>query len=100
NFPAFYFRLPTSYLRPTSYFRLRTSDFLHQTSFHYLYKQSTKKQLRMRYLPVLLLLTTALHAQQIDTASVTAATQLIGLDFTAAEKDSMLDGLKDNRAGY
>lgn len=54
----------------------------------------------MRYLLVLLLLTTALHAQQIDTNTVTSAAQLIGLNFTTAEKDSMLDGLKDNLGNY
>jgi len=36
----------------------------------------------------------------IDTNTITAATQLFDLNFTNAEKDSMLDGLKDNAALY
>jgi len=54
----------------------------------------------MRYLLILLLFTSALHAQQIDTNTVTNAQQLIDLHFTQAEKDSMLDGLKDNLHNY
>jgi Asp-tRNA(Asn)/Glu-tRNA(Gln) amidotransferase A subunit family amidase len=41
-----------------------------------------------------------LHAQKIDTAAVTQATRLIGLDFTAAEKDSMTSGLDENLGHY
>src|SRR6266540_1479824 len=54
----------------------------------------------MRYWLILFLFTTTLHAQQIDTTTVTNAAQLIGLDFTPAEKDSMIDGLKENRGHY
>jgi Asp-tRNA(Asn)/Glu-tRNA(Gln) amidotransferase A subunit family amidase len=35
-------------------------------------------------------------AQTIDTAAISAAARLLDLQFTAAEKDSMLDGVKDN----
>ena len=55
----------------------------------------------MRYLFVLLLCcSTFLHAQTIDTGTVSQAAQLAGLDLTAAEKDSMIDGLKDNLRNY
>jgi Asp-tRNA(Asn)/Glu-tRNA(Gln) amidotransferase A subunit family amidase len=54
----------------------------------------------MRFLLILLLFTSVLHAQQIDTNTVTNAAQLIDLNFTHAEKDSMLDGLKDNLHNY
>jgi Asp-tRNA(Asn)/Glu-tRNA(Gln) amidotransferase A subunit family amidase len=56
----------------------------------------------MRFLPLLLpvILFTHAQAQQIDTTTVTQAEKLIGLEFTAAEKDSMLDGLKENRVNY
>jgi len=49
-----------------------------------------------------LLLPTYLFAQQptIDTASVASAASLFDLQFTASEKDSMLDGIRDNLAGY
>lgn len=51
----------------------------------------------MRYLFILLLFTTiSIHAQQIDTATITQASKLTGLNFTTAEKDSMIDGLKEN----
>ena len=36
------------------------------------------------------------QAQRIDTSTVTAASLLAGLQFTAAEKDSMVTGLRDN----
>ncbi len=36
------------------------------------------------------------QGQQIDTSTVTAASLLAGLQFTAAEKDSMVTGLRDN----
>ena len=36
------------------------------------------------------------QAQQIDTSTVTAASLLAGLQLTAAEKDSMVTGLRDN----
>ena len=43
----------------------------------------------------------AVFAQSnIDTNTITAATQLFDLSFTNAEKDSMVDGLKDNAALY
>jgi len=43
----------------------------------------------------------AVFAQSnIDTNTITAATQLFDLSFTNAEKDSMIDGLKDNVALY
>ncbi len=57
----------------------------------------------MRYLLscVLLLAAGYLSAQNtIDTNTVTQAAKLIGLDFTTAEKDSMIDGLKDNLSVY
>jgi Asp-tRNA(Asn)/Glu-tRNA(Gln) amidotransferase A subunit family amidase len=54
----------------------------------------------MRFLLILLLFTSVLHAQQIDTNTVTNAAQLIDLNFTHAEKDSMLNGLKDNLHNY
>lgn len=51
---------------------------------------------------VFIFLTIHTYAQQkqIDTATVEQAERLIGLQFTAAEKDSMLDGLKENRVNY
>jgi Asp-tRNA(Asn)/Glu-tRNA(Gln) amidotransferase A subunit family amidase len=49
---------------------------------------------------LLTLLSICLQAQQIDTTTVNQAERLIGLEFTAAEKDSMLDGLKENRVNY
>lgn len=49
---------------------------------------------------VFIFLTIRTYAQQIDTATVEQAERLIGLQFTAAEKDSMLDGLKENRVNY
>ena len=36
----------------------------------------------------------------IDVNAITEAAKLMGLQFTAAEKDSMLDGLKENRQHY
>lgn len=51
---------------------------------------------------VFIFLTIHTYAQQkqIDTATVEQAERLIGLQFTAAEKDSMHDGLKENRVNY
>lgn len=49
---------------------------------------------------VFIFLTIRTYAQQIDTATVEQAERLIGLQFTAAEKDSMHDGLKENRVNY
>ncbi len=47
------------------------------------------------------LLPASVFAQSIiDTNTITAATQLFDLSFTNAEKDSMIDGLKDNAALY
>ena len=54
----------------------------------------------MRFLLLLLLIGPSLYARQIDTSTVTQAAKLIGLSLTAAEKDSMVDGLKDNLQGY
>ncbi len=39
-------------------------------------------------------------AQKIDTATISSALIIAGLDFTAAEKDSMADGLRDNLKMY
>lgn len=39
-------------------------------------------------------------AQTIDTFSITVASRLIGLDFTAAEKDSMIDKLRQSENLY
>ena len=53
------------------------------------------------YLMLLSLLTISFtQAQKTDTAAVTQATRLIGLDFTAAEKDSMLTGLDGKLQHY
>jgi Asp-tRNA(Asn)/Glu-tRNA(Gln) amidotransferase A subunit family amidase len=41
-----------------------------------------------------------IHAQTIDTGMVSQAAALAALSFTGAEKDSMLDGLKDNVRVY
>lgn len=50
---------------------------------------------------LLTLLPACVFAQSnIDTNTITAATQLFDLNFTNAEKDSMVDGLKDNVALY
>ncbi|MCW3089695.1 MAG: amidase [Ferruginibacter sp.] len=38
--------------------------------------------------------------QEIDTNMITAASKLFDLNFTAPEKDSMIDGLKDNVVQY
>ena len=38
--------------------------------------------------------------QIIDTGTVAAAAKLLDLEFTAAEKDSMIDGVRDNAALY
>jgi Asp-tRNA(Asn)/Glu-tRNA(Gln) amidotransferase A subunit family amidase len=55
----------------------------------------------MRYsLLLFVLFTGTLHAQQIDTNTVTEAAKLAGLHFTSAEKDSMLDGLKENLQNF
>src|SRR5689334_7003441 len=54
----------------------------------------------MRYLLTMLLLTGIAKGQTIDTATVTQAEKLTGLQFTAAEKDSMVDALKDYRNQY
>lgn len=56
----------------------------------------------MRCLFILLFffLFTGVQAQPVDTGTVSEAAKLIGLEFTAAEKDSMLDGLKENRVNY
>lgn len=48
---------------------------------------------------VLLLALANLHAQ-VDTATITQALKLTGLDFTAAKKDSMMDGVADHLAEY
>src|SRR5882757_2588438 len=56
---------------------------------------------RLRRLFVLLLLPcAALRAQTVDTAQVSAATQLIDLSFRPAEKDSMLDGVRSAQRNY
>jgi Asp-tRNA(Asn)/Glu-tRNA(Gln) amidotransferase A subunit family amidase len=39
-------------------------------------------------------------AQTIDTAAIGRAAYLFDLNFSAAEKDSMVDGLKENRANF
>lgn len=49
---------------------------------------------------LILILSLRSAAQQIDTATISQAAKLVGLEFTAAEKDSMQDGLKENRANY
>ena len=50
---------------------------------------------------LLILLPACIFAQStIDTNTVTAATHLFDLSFTNAEKDSMVDGLKDNVVLY
>jgi Asp-tRNA(Asn)/Glu-tRNA(Gln) amidotransferase A subunit family amidase len=56
----------------------------------------------MKYwlLSILLTSTIAIQAQTIDSATVTQAAQLAALSFTTAEKDSMLEGLKDNVRVY
>lgn len=54
----------------------------------------------MRYLLILLLLAGPATAQDIDTTTITQAEKLIGLQFTPAEKDSMIDGLKNYRGQY
>jgi Asp-tRNA(Asn)/Glu-tRNA(Gln) amidotransferase A subunit family amidase len=56
----------------------------------------------MSYSPLLLLtlLPICSLAQQIDTTTINQSERLIGLEFTAAEKDSMQDGLKENRVNY
>ncbi|HEY4149227.1 MAG TPA: amidase [Chitinophagaceae bacterium] len=56
---------------------------------------------QLRHLLLLLLLPfTAVHAQKIDTAWLSAAGQLFDLSFTPAEKDSMLDGVRDNQRNF
>ncbi|MBC7889246.1 MAG: amidase [Ferruginibacter sp.] len=58
----------------------------------------------MLYQLIVLFLTllpcTILAQSAIDTNTVTAASRLFDLSFTSSEKDSMLDGLKDNAALY
>jgi len=55
----------------------------------------------MRYLMMaLLLFSTASLSAQIDTNTLTNASKLIDLQFTAVEKDSMMDGLIAKRAIY
>lgn len=50
---------------------------------------------------ILCLLSREAFAQlTIDTNSITAAAQLLDLSFSASEKDSMIDGLKDNAVLY
>ena len=39
-------------------------------------------------------------AQTIDTAAISRSAYLFDLDFSAAEKDSMVDGLKENRVNF
>lgn len=51
-------------------------------------------------LVVVLLNLVYLQAQQLDTNSITHAERLLGLQFTTAEKDSMLDDLKGNVLNY
>ncbi len=53
------------------------------------------------YLALSLFTLGSLQAQQkIDTTAITQAARLIDLSFTAAEKDSMADGLNDNLQHY
>ncbi|OQP65384.1 amidase [Niastella vici] len=54
----------------------------------------------MRYFLILLLLAGTASAQTIDTATVSQAQKLNALQFTAAEKDSMIDGLNNYRSQY
>ena len=50
---------------------------------------------------ILCFLPTQIFCQQIiDTGTIAAAAKLLDLEFTAAEKDSMLDGVRDNAALY
>ena len=52
--------------------------------------------MRKAYTLFILLSVFCCQAQQIDTNTVTAASVLAGLQFTTAEKDSMVSGLRDN----
>jgi hypothetical protein len=54
----------------------------------------------MKHLILLLLTATTATAQQIDTATVSHAEKLIGLQFTEAEKDSMTGWLYSYRDQY
>lgn len=45
-------------------------------------------------------LSSTLHAQQIDTSDITSAANLIDISLTAAEKDSMTDGIRTAYRNY
>lgn len=49
---------------------------------------------------ILILAACCAHGQAIDTAAIGRAAYLFDLNFTAAEKDSMIDGLKENRQNF
>ncbi len=49
---------------------------------------------------VCVLFTSIGFSQQIDTTVVSAAQRIIGLEFTKAEKDSMVDKLKNSQSNY
>ena len=54
----------------------------------------------MKHLLLLLFLPALAKAQNVDTSSITQAEKIIGLQFTASEKDSMVDRLKFYRSQY